>query len=152
MKQWSVFCICWQKNRIKEFRYVEPTLINLRSIRKYEAINFSVESWRIHHRTIVTIMDNLNMIYSVPNFALAISQRSLLVLYLYFWLSTSEISYMALASVNFIRTALIFYCFQILKNKVILVPKAVTSNREEFCLYFDITGNWVKKCRRRTIS
>lgn len=76
------------------------------------------EHFRKLHLKIFDTMESLNKSYSLGNLMLTLRERLSFAFYLYFWITRNHLFDLILASVNFLKVGMIFYCFQKLKNEV----------------------------------
>lgn len=97
----------------------EISLFNHRQPKRYAY--FSLENLRKTHLMVYTTMDCLNRVYGIPNVVLAVRERLSFAFYLYFWLTKNRVLDLILGSANFCRVGVVFYCFQSLKNEVLVM-------------------------------
>lgn len=76
------------------------------------------EHFRKLHLKIFLTMEGLNKSYGLGNLMLTLRERLSFAFYLYFWITRNHIFDLVLASINFLKVGMIFYCFQKLKNEV----------------------------------
>ena len=77
-----------------------------------------IEQLRKFHLKMFASMDGLNKSYSLGNLMLTLRERLAFAFHLYFWITRNHLFDLILASVNFLKVGMIFYCFQKLKNEV----------------------------------
>ncbi|KAK7580151.1 hypothetical protein V9T40_000780 [Parthenolecanium corni] len=83
------------------------------------------EHFRKLHLKIFDTMESLNKSYSLGNLMLTLRERLSFAFYLYFWITRNHLFDLILASVNFLKVGMIFYCFQKLKNEFHIFSKQV---------------------------